>query len=895
MHHRTRHLLVAVVLMLGLIPLAPLSPVAAKPWQSLTVGDVTMHFSTPVKGKAYDDLVVPFRIEGPLEGEVAVTANAFERPSEAPYYDSYVPGVLTADVEYIGSSTTERLGAPTDHEPVLTSVLEDGFQRHYIQITNSGDTVWKAQGLGGVIVRMQILSADGAVVDEGVENTISLDEDLYPGDVRDFSILQYPLPAGDYEFRFLLAVHTDDAVNVWDPGQSFSWLDVPLSIGEQARGVTKLGVDASFRVGAEDGIHPHPDAPSIETEIGGRMARVSAGESFVTYMTFGIDDEILYDVSDPYYVEVEYFDQGTDSFFVEYDGQPSPWTPTAAVERTDTGTWKTALFLADRPRFTNSASGSDFRITSLQEPVHVSRIEVGRYEIEEAPPVWVGGEELQHQEIRRFPDVLEDFQEFMMHAQVFDPSTASDELDGTLEVQLPPWSTTLTVKLVTEDGIAVYQVPVEVSTKQLRLKTRTASDEWTVQGENGPEPVVSTWYYPYRTARFSEDPEQQIEQDLLDMRAAGINVVWIQLFPHFIAYDNVPTLIALEKARELGLQIIPSLFFHNQRTTLADQVGIPLDPAGPGYAESFVDPMEEGFAPALLEWYERMDEQWGDTFYQTASGRTPVTLGEEVALGIWTRRVGGFTESNIEAFRTWLQDKYGSLESVNAAWGTSYPTFEDIDPQLNFVPPKDYPAEWREDSAALMDLDTFRSFLLFGQFADASTAIKQAHPEVLTGVHIFPAFGMEGTDAENYYGIKPYNWVGARTAALEEHVLDQTFSTLDFVTFIAGGGETDWGGVAENITDSGMVPALYPAFNSERFVTGQGMNETWVGSGGWYELQGVEARDMRALQAVVPNMIDLVENGGIAGLYAWNDHPLYARMTDVQIREVQLFQELAAS
>jgi hypothetical protein len=95
--------------------------------------------------------------------------------------------------------------------------------------------------------------------------------------------------------------------------------------------------------------------------------------------------------------------------------------------------------------------------------------------------------------------------------------------------------------------------------------------------------------------------------------------------------------------------------------------------------------------------------------------------------------------------------KYGDLAGINTAWGTSYAAVGDIDPQLSMIEIKNYPAGWEEGSPALADLDAFRSTLLVGQFADASEAIKDEYPDVITGVHVFPVFGYEGQSGDQYF------------------------------------------------------------------------------------------------------------------------------------------------
>ncbi len=129
------------------------------------------------------------------------------------------------------------------------------------------------------------------------------------------------------------------------------------------------------------------DGATVPAEIGGRPCRrvaptVHAGR----YIYFQVDesfkwaDEMLVDV------EVEYFDQGSGGFRIEYDG-PDPNAPfngaytasKTAVTLGDTRQWKSATFRLPGARFLNSQNGgADFRLATQGDPLHVSRVRVKR-------------------------------------------------------------------------------------------------------------------------------------------------------------------------------------------------------------------------------------------------------------------------------------------------------------------------------------------------------------------------------------------------------------------------------------------------------------------------------------------------------------------------------------
>lgn len=88
------------------------------------------------------------------------------------------------------------------------------------------------------------------------------------------------------------------------------------------------------------------------------------------YVQFKVDDDLIYAGSPTTRVRlyVEYLDEGTDSFSLQYDatsGGPSgdgTFRRTGAVHKTDTGVFKTATFLLCDAYFANRDLDADFRI-----------------------------------------------------------------------------------------------------------------------------------------------------------------------------------------------------------------------------------------------------------------------------------------------------------------------------------------------------------------------------------------------------------------------------------------------------------------------------------------------------------------------------------------------------
>jgi hypothetical protein len=112
-------------------------------------------------------------------------------------------------------------------------------------------------------------------------------------------------------------------------------------------------------------------SPPEQAQRTGNGEQLGGGASSVDYyMMFRVDDGFLYDGSPTTHVrvEIEYLDEGTDQFRIDYDavaGGPNGdgrWMPTALFRKTDSGEFRVATFYLRDALFANRLQESDFRI-----------------------------------------------------------------------------------------------------------------------------------------------------------------------------------------------------------------------------------------------------------------------------------------------------------------------------------------------------------------------------------------------------------------------------------------------------------------------------------------------------------------------------------------------------
>jgi len=166
-------------------------------------------------------------------------------------------------------------------------------------------------------------------------------------------------------------------------------------------------------------------------------------------------------------------------------------------------------------------------------------------------------------------------------------------------------------------------------------------------------------------------PEERWAEDALLMQEAGLNVVrvgefaWTQIEPQEGVFDFDWLDRAIALLAEHGIQTVlgtptaappawlmrayPECFLvdvHGQRLTYGHRRNTcPTQPIYRDYSARIVTAMAEHYAenPNVIGW--QVDNEFGDRCY---------------------------CESCQQAFQEWLKRKYGSLEALNAAWGTNF-------------------------------------------------------------------------------------------------------------------------------------------------------------------------------------------------------------------------------
>ena len=150
----------------------------------------------------------------------------------------------------------------------------------------------------------------------------------------------------------------------------------PVSPGERPAGAfvllgqrcTGQGITMPFIQGVPEGDH--------------RRTNLAVGGEY-TFIYFAVADEFIREPKGPVEVAVEYLDRGTAEFGIDYDSTDETamikgaFKSAVRCRKTNTGEWKTHVFVLADARFTNREHmGSDFRLAAYGEDLLVRRVEV---------------------------------------------------------------------------------------------------------------------------------------------------------------------------------------------------------------------------------------------------------------------------------------------------------------------------------------------------------------------------------------------------------------------------------------------------------------------------------------------------------------------------------------
>mgnify|MGYP005839608631 FL=1 len=514
------------------------------------------------------------------------------------------------------------------------------------------------------------------------------------------------------------------------------------------------------------------------------------------------------------------------------------------------------------------------------------------------------------------------FEEFMTSFRIYPGVRRAVRRSGTVYLQVAPWTTRVTLKLILTDPkqIVVARVPIRVTGETLRIRHNPRNVMVVREGDREVPAIVAQEMPGMRTGfQLGPYPEFHMLERLRQLKALGVNVIantaggwWI---PEITGRQGVELHSACYKyfydvlMRRVGLKCLgwsvypPSGFSWYQHVGPLLGRNITYSTGGFGYGQTptSVDMGDPVVPEVIAAWAIYNYSRWGDYWFVAKDGRIPIDIEDTWG---WMRddinlryELGPL---GLQRFRGWLRAKYGSIDGVNRAWSSTYASFDQIDPQAGhgiegdglphgpvYNNPQNVFHDW---SPAVEDWDVFRTELRMDIYRRANEIIRQTIP----GGEL--ALRTEGANltikgdprSENMHWRHVY--YSQRRNAMVQDAVDKAnvlhfysdYTTLPY-------SEEEWRQAMRQMVASGIIPIFLPQFDHMRDIL---LNPHY---GRDYRMhynldKPTKGMMVHCLMAAYPWWKATYEEGGAPGII-YSDYGCDGFATETQKRELKLLRE----
>ncbi len=502
------------------------------------------------------------------------------------------------------------------------------------------------------------------------------------------------------------------------------------------------------------------------------------------------------------------------------------------------------------------------------------------------------------------------FEEFMtaFDCHLAKPTGKKQTIRGKLHLQVAPWTKDVVVKLIGTDPVSIAStaVPIAVDSDSLRVTfNRDMSNHLIKNGLREPIIASQTMASMRTNVQLGPFPEYHIHDRLKEMMDCGINVV---------ATTAEDTLYRDRRKPKSNYQGDAYKYFMDLARAEGMRVegwgAYPFNNSGVGNVAAWITGRKfqgehnwRDYAEPLLPfanatvWLYQF-HRWGDLYYQNERGDVPIGLED---LRGWMRYDNNvrFPIGQIEmrAFQNWVKKKYGTIEAANAAWDSTFGSFEEIDPQKGqtvnkwghrwkYANPLHSFHDWNQ---AVADLDEFRTELRVQNYREVLAIIRKEIPtatiSLRTEASIVLASGIDPADPNPH--LRHIYYSQRRTAAIAE-ILQKSglvkfhcdYQTIPYTP-------SELRKLVRLSVSQGIIPMYLPYFNDMRDVV---INARY---GKDYQVdynlpnpkKGYVAH---CLVALYPWFKTMYEEGGIPGIL-WEDYQCVGFATETQKKEMRFF------
>ncbi len=525
------------------------------------------------------------------------------------------------------------------------------------------------------------------------------------------------------------------------------------------------------------------------------------------------------------------------------------------------------------------------------------------------------------------PGYIDRFEEFMTSFRVYPAAGSPARHKETLYLQVAPWTTHITLKLVQAPGkIRTVAIPIEIDQSSLVIAPNPRNNMVITHPDGREEAAFVAQAMPGMRLGFQLGPwpERHMRAEARRMKQVGINVIvntaggWHTgeltgrktAEMHSMCYRYWYDVIV----REMGFKLMGWSVYPPSGpgwySTAEPLLGRPLSPsmATSTYGGHAGVDMGDPAVPEMIAiWAIHQYRRWGDLWFQTRDGRIFVDIEDSWG---WLRDDINvrYTSGPLACarFRDWLKTQYGSLTAVNTAWGTDYKDWSDILPEENHGVEGDgmtHGPVWNNKdnpfhdwSKPTEDWDRFRTHLRNEIYRQANTRMQRVIPGAELSLRCEGANMVvrSSPDATAWHDRHVYYSQRRNAMVFDEWIRDDVihcysdYTTLPYT-------EAEWRRMVREMSEHGIVAACLPQFDHMRDIVPvpDGMN-----IGREYQMHYNLAEPRRGvmihcLMAAYPWFKATWEEGGAPGIIL-HDFLCDGFATDTQYREIELFTRNAA-
>lgn len=499
---------------------------------------------------------------------------------------------------------------------------------------------------------------------------------------------------------------------------------------------------------------------------------------------------------------------------------------------------------------------------------------------------------------------LHTYEEFMTSYNSHLKGTTTGKISDIMYLQCAPWTNQVVLRLIVGDGdtMEAVSIPVEIESDSIKINFNPDNNNYVVLPDGTRFPAISAQSMADMRGNVQLGPDAafNVIDNLLAMKEIGINLINTTAAFEFDASfgknraNNIDACwFSLDVARVLGLKLQGWITYPYESSNAMNQ-------ANKLFGTKFA---EAGFGSKDLAEANGMNavwqfQRWGDNYW--LGDNNTVLLDVEDTRG-WMRvdfnarfRIDG---SSKQYFRFFLMDMYGSdIDELNEDWGTSYKSFDEIDPEAGTVDDHGW-ASYKVDGIVFEEwsrpqevLDMFRTLERIQDYQRILEAVADTIPTAKISMRTEGANWLATVDPTTSNSHYRHVYYSQRRCGIIPELMAESevlYSASDYTTLPYTPSE-----VAEltaSSIENGIVPMLLPQFNRMRDIA---INEKF-GNDYTYEYNlNSEDATKGAYISTVCSVFEwfraTYENGGVPGIL-WQDYLCDGYATATQRKEIAFF------